>query len=71
MARQQQIVQNRQPGKQLQVLKRSRNAHVRHLMRRRMGEFSVPVMNRARCGMIKPGNAIEHACFAGTVRAND
>ncbi len=66
-----QVVQHRQPGKQFQVLESPGNAHVGDLVRGGMGQILVLISDLSCSGMVKSGDAVEHAGFSRPVGSDD
>ena len=71
MPGQQQVVQNGHAAEQFQVLKSPGNAQLGYLVRAGLGKLSIAIMNFTGGGMIKAGNTVEQAGFAGTVGPDD
>jgi hypothetical protein len=71
VAGQHQVVQNGQAAEQFQVLEGAGDPQLGHLVGRRVGQAFVAIQDLSLGGVIKAGDAVQHAGFAGPVGADD
>jgi hypothetical protein len=71
MPGQQQVVQHRHAAEQFQILKRAGDAHTGNLVWACLRQPPVPVADLSGGGVVKTGDAVEHAGFAGAVGPDD